>query len=71
MLGIEPWALHVLGKRPTTELQPWPFLVLFDFETRSHQIAQVGLELTILLPLSLSKGWDYRPAPPGLAVRFH
>jgi hypothetical protein len=35
-------------------------------ETRSHYVAETGLELLIVLPLS-PELWDYRHAPPCLA----
>jgi hypothetical protein len=40
---------HMLGKQSTTELH----------ETGSHCVAQVGLELAILLPLP-PRYWNYR-----------
>jgi hypothetical protein len=43
ILGFKPRVLSILGKHSTTEL---PFL-LFSFKTRSHDIAQGGLELTM------------------------
>jgi hypothetical protein len=42
MIGIEPRALYMLGKSSTTEP-----LVLFFFETKSHNVAQFSLELTM------------------------
>jgi hypothetical protein len=45
-------------------------IFVFFFETRSHYVAQAGLELTIFLP-PLPKGWDYRHAPlPHLVAEF-
>lgn len=38
-------------------------LLVFFFQTDSHYVAQVDLELTILLPQSVEI-WDYRCAPP-------
>jgi hypothetical protein len=43
----------------TTELHPQPLV----FETGSRYIAQIGLELKILLPLP-PECWDYKYEPP-------
>lgn len=56
VLGIEPRALHILGKCCPTTLQPsqfWFYLVLFYFETDSQQVAQARLELSWLCLLSV------------------
>jgi hypothetical protein len=42
------------------------FFFCYCFETGSYYVAQVGLELTILLPHSL-ECWDHRHVPPCLA----
>jgi hypothetical protein len=46
------------------------FFLLGGGETGSHYLAQVGPELTILLPQS-PKGWDFRCAPPWPAQRHY
>jgi hypothetical protein len=54
MLEVEPRAWCILGKCSTTEIHPSPGF----FETESHYVAQVGLEIRILLPLVL-ECWGY------------
>lgn len=68
VLGIEPRALHILGKCCPTTLQPsqfWFYLVLFYFETDSQQVAQARLELSWLCLLSVGiKGVSCRTWHP-------
>lgn len=48
-MEIEPRVLWMMGKHSVTELHPPALLVLCLFETRSHYLAQSGLELMEIL----------------------
>jgi hypothetical protein len=55
---MDPKQLHPRVKPVLEHRSPRSSLSFFFFETGFHYVAQIGLELTILLPQS-SEHWDY------------
>jgi hypothetical protein len=59
------WATSPTHKYLLTVSSVNLFFCFFCFETKSHNLVQAGLKLTVLLPLPL-RYWDYSHGPPCL-----